>query len=241
MRKEGRPVVNLLRCAWAGSQKYGNVIWSGDIPSTFEALRDQLQGGLNMGLAGIPWWTTDIGGFMTDDVNDPDFRQLLIRWYQFAVFSAVLRMHGDRGPYTVPPLDDRDWGGGYMHCGQPNELWSYGEENYRILRRYYELRLEMHDYIKALYDEASANGSPLIRTLFYEFPDDPTCWEIEDEYLFGAEYLVAPILRLNQFEREVYLPAGRWQLTSTGACWEGGQTVTVAAPLDYMPVFRRLA
>ena len=91
-------IVNLLRCAWAGSQKYGNVVWSGDVPSTFEAFYDQLQCGLNMGLAGIPWWTTDIGGFMTDDVNDPDFRQLLIRWYQFAVYSAVFRMHGDRGP-----------------------------------------------------------------------------------------------------------------------------------------------
>ena len=76
-----------------------------------------------MGIAGIPWWTTDIGGFMTDDVNDPDFRQLLIRWYQFAVYSAVFRMHGDRGPYNIPPLDTRDWGGGYLHTGQPNELW----------------------------------------------------------------------------------------------------------------------
>ena len=132
--------VNLLRCGWAGSQKYGNVIWSGDVPSTFEAFREQLQAGLNIGLAGIPWWTTDIGGFMTDDVNDPDFRQLLIRWYQFAVYSAVLRMHGDRGPYNIPPLDDRDWGGGYLHTGQPNELWSYGEENYRIMRKYYDIR-----------------------------------------------------------------------------------------------------
>ena len=81
MKDVGRgPVVNLLRCAWAGSQKYGNVVWSGDVPSTFEAFEDQLQCGLNMGLAGIPWWTTDVGGFMTDDVNDPDFQQLLIRW-----------------------------------------------------------------------------------------------------------------------------------------------------------------
>ena len=99
MKAEGEEnIVNLLRCAWAGSQKYGNVVWSGDVPSTFEAFYDQLQAGLNMGLAGIPWWTTDIGGFMTDDVNDPDFQQLLIRWYEFAVYSAVFRMHGDRGP-----------------------------------------------------------------------------------------------------------------------------------------------
>ncbi len=241
MRKTGKKVVNLLRCAWAGSQKYGNVVWSGDVPSTFEAFRDQLQAGLNMGLAGIPWWTTDVGGFMTDDVKDPDFQQLLIRWYQFAVYSAVLRMHGDRGPYNIPALDDRDWGGGYLHTGQPNELWSYGEENYRIMRRYYDIRISMHDYIRRLYEEASTNGSPLIRTMFYEFPYDPKCWEIEDQYFFGPDYLVAPILKLNQFERAVYLPAGRWQLTSTGECFEGGQTVTVCAPLDYMPVFQKLA
>lgn len=232
-------VVNLLRCAWAGSQKYGNVVWSGDVPSTFEAFYDQLQCGLNMGLAGIPWWTTDIGGFMTDDVNDPDFQQLLIRWYQFAVYSAVLRMHGDRGPYNIPALDDRDWGGGYLHTGQPNELWSYGEENYRIMKKYYDIRISMLDYIKSLYKEASENGSPLIRTMFYEFPEDENCWELQDQYMFGSEYLAAPIFRLNQFERDVYLPAGTWKLTSDGSVYEGGQTVHVAAPLDYMPVFQK--
>lgn len=239
MKKEGKPVVNLLRCAWAGSQKYGNVVWSGDVPSTFEAFYDQLQCGLNMGLAGIPWWTTDIGGFMTDDVNDPDFRQLLIRWYQFAVYSAVLRMHGDRGPYNIPPLDDRDWGGGYLHTGQPNELWSYGEENYKIMRHYYDIRISMHDYIKKLYEEAHTNGSPLIRTMFYEFPEDKKCWELTDQYMFGDKYLAAPIFHLNQFEREVYLPEGEWTLTSTGEKFSGGQTVKVAAPIEYMPVFER--
>ena len=142
-------VVNLLRCAWAGSQKYGNVVWSGDVPSTFEAFYDQLQAGLNMGLAGIPWWTTDVGGFMTDDVNDPDFQQLLIRWYEFAVYSAVLRMHGDQWSLQHSGrLMTRDWGGGYLHTGQPNELWSYGEENYRIMKKYYDIRIAMHDYIQ---------------------------------------------------------------------------------------------
>ena len=233
-------VVNLLRCAWAGSQKYGNVVWSGDVPSTFEAFYDQLQAGLNMGLAGIPWWTTDVGGFMTDDVNDPDFQQLLIRWYEFAVYSAVLRMHGDRGPYNIPPLDTRDWGGGYLHTGQPNELWSYGEENYRIMKKYYDIRIEMHDYIKQLYEEASSNGSPLIRTMFYEFPEDSKCWELQDQYMFGSDYLVAPIFHLNQFEREVYLPAGKWEDTRDHKVYEGGQTITADAPLDSMPVFKRI-
>ena len=240
MEKLGKPVVNLLRCAWAGSQKYGNVVWSGDVPSTFEAFADQIQCGLNMGLAGIPWWTTDIGGFMTDDVNDPDFRQLLIRWYQFAVYSAVFRMHGDRGPYNIPPLDTRDWGGGYLHTGQPNELWSYGEDNYAIMKKYYDVRISMHDYIKGLYEEAHVNGSPLIRTMFYEFPEDAKCWELQDQYMFGDKYLVAPILHLNQFEREVYLPAGKWKLTSDGTVYEGSCTVTVAAPIEYMPVFERV-
>ena len=237
MRKENRgPVVNLLRCAWAGSQKYGNVIWSGDVPSTFEAFADQLQCGLNMGLAGIPWWTTDIGGFMTDDVNDPDFRQLLIRWYQFAVYSPVLRMHGDRGPYNIPPLDDRDWGGGYLHTGQPNELWSYGEDNYVIMKKYYGSRIGMHEYIKKLFEEAHTNGSPLLRAMFYEFPDDERCWELQDQYMFGEKYLVAPILRLNEWKRDVYLPAGKWKLTSTEEIFEGGRTISVDAPIDYMPV-----
>lgn len=239
MKALDRPVVNLLRCGWAGSQKYGNVIWSGDVPSTFEAFYDQLQCGLNMGLAGIPWWTTDIGGFMTDDVNDPDFRQLLIRWFQFAVYSPVLRMHGDRGPYNIPALDDRDWGGGYLHTGQPNELWSYGEDNYAIMRKYYDVRIAMHDYIKSLYQEAHENGSPLLRAMFYEFPEDETCWDLQDQYMFGAKYLVAPIFRLDQFSRKVYLPAGQWKLTSTGQVFQGGRAVAADAPIEYMPVFER--
>ena len=232
--------VNLLRCGWAGSQKYGNVIWSGDVPSTFQALREQLQAGLNMGLAGIPWWTTDIGGFMTDDVNDPDFRQLLIRWYQFAVYSAVLRMHGDRGLYNIPPLDTRDWGGGYLHTGQPNELWSYGEENYAIMRKYYEVRIAMHDYIRDLYREAHETGAPLIRTMFFEFPEDAKCWELQDQYMFGGRYLVAPILHLNEYKREVYLPRGKWKNVNTGEIIKGGQNLSVKAPIDEIPVFERL-
>ena len=241
MKKQGDgTVVNLLRCAWAGSQKYGNVVWSGDVPSTFEAFYDQLQAGLNMGLAGIPWWTTDTGGFMTDDVNDPDFRQLLIRWYEFSVYSPVLRMHGDRGPYNIPALDDRDWGGGYLHTGQPNELWSYGEDNYRIMKKYYDIRVSLRSYIKELYEEASANGSPLIRTMFYEFPEDSKCWELQDQYMFGSKYLVAPIFALNQSERDVYLPQGSWRDTRDGKEYKGGCTIRTNAPLDAMPVFEKI-
>ncbi len=238
---KGDDTVNLLRCGWAGSQKYGNVIWSGDVPSTFESFREQLQAGLNMGLAGIPWWTTDIGGFMTDDVNDPEFQELLIRWYQFAVYSAVLRMHGDRGPYNIPPLDDRDWGGGYLHTGQPNELWSYGEENYRIMRKYYDVRVKLHDYIRDLYRDAHETGAPLIRTMFFEFPEDQKCWDLQEQYMFGSKYLVAPVFEYGKREREVYLPAGQWKNADTGEVIQGGRNVTASAPLDTVPVFERVS
>ena len=233
-------VANLLRSCWAGSQKYGNVLWSGDVPSTFEALYDQVQAGLNMGLAGIPWWNTDIGGFMSDDVNDPDFRQLLVRWYEFAVFTAVFRLHGDRGPFNIPRLDDRDFGGGYLHTGQPNEMWSYGEDVYKIMKKYYDIRISMHDYIRDLYAEASKDGAPLMRAMFFEFPNDETCWDLQDQYMFGDRYLVAPILSLDTYERDVYLPAGQWKDTRDGSVYEGGQTVRAAAPLDSIPVFEKL-
>ena len=123
-------IVNLARCAWAGSQRYGALIWSGDIDSSFESLRNQLAAGLNMGLAGIPWWTTDIGGFHGGVNNDPSFRECLIRWFQFATFSPVLRMHGDREPHSKPLSTT---GGGKCVSGAPNELWSFGDEVYAIL------------------------------------------------------------------------------------------------------------
>lgn len=240
MVEYGKPVVNLIRSAWAGSQKYGNVVWSGDVPSTFESLQDQLSCGLNMGMAGIPWWTTDIGGFMTDDWQSKEFKQLLIRWFQFATYTAVLRLHGERGPIDIPPLDNRDWGGGYLHTGHDNEMWSYGEECFSIMKKYYDIRMDMHDYIRDIYAEASENGSPLIRPMFYEFPEDEKCWDIQDQYMFGSRYLVAPILHQDEYRRSVYLPQGEWRLTSDQTVYSGGQTVEVDAPIEYMPVFEKI-
>lgn len=240
MRRLGAEPVNLLRSGWAGSQKYGNVLWSGDVPSTWESLRDQLQAGLNIGLAGIPWWNTDIGGFMEGNVFDPDFRELLIRWYEWAVFQPVMRLHGDREPFTIPPLDDRDWGGGYLHTGQPNEMWSYGEENYPIFRKHYELRRSLRPYLERIFREAHENGSPLLRAMFYEFPQDPICWELSDQYMFGPDYLVAPILTPHTLQRKVYLPAGQWEDIRTGEQLEGGRAVEADAPIDSIPVFKRI-
>lgn len=226
-------IVNLARCAWVGSQKYGAVIWSGDVQSSFTSFRDQVTAGLHMGLTGQAWWTTDIGGFYQGNVENPEFRELLIRWYQYAVFSPVLRMHGDRLPKSKDTI-------GFAHTGAPNELWSYGEDVFNILRQWLDIRLSIKDYIAALYREASENGSPLMRTMFYEFPEDTVCWEIEDQYMFGSRYLVAPVLYYQVRERAVYLPAGQWKNIHSGQVYDGRQTVTVDAPLSLMPVFEKL-
>ncbi|SEF56467.1 alpha-D-xyloside xylohydrolase [Eubacterium ruminantium] len=231
--------VNLVRSAWVGSQKYRTLVWTGDVQSNFTAFKDQVVAGQNIGLAGIPWWTTDIGGFMTEDVNDPDFVELLIRWYQFGVFCPIFRMHGDRGPYDIEPLDNRDFGGGYLHTGQPNELWSYGDEAYKIMKKYLDLRLSLKDYISGLMKEAAENGSPLIRTMFYEFPEDKNCWDLPEQFMFGPDYLVAPIFEKGAAERTLYLPEGNWTNIETGETLTGGRTVTVPAPIDVIPVFKR--
>lgn len=232
--------LHLVRSGWAGSQKYATLIWSGDVPSSFEAMEDQLSAGLNMGLAGIPWWTTDIGGFMTDDVNDPEFRELLLRWYEWAVFTPFLRMHGDRGPHDIAPLSDKEWGGGHLYTGHSNELWSYGEEAFTIMKKQLEVRWGLKSYIESIMKEATQNGSPLMRTMFYEFPEDEKCWNITDQYMFGARYLVAPVLELGQRSRKVYLPQGTWKNINDGKSYEGGCVIEADAPLEFIPVFEKI-
>ncbi len=239
MKQAGQTdIVNLLRCAWAGSQKYAALVWSGDVRSNFASLRDQLSAGLSIGLAGIPWWTSDTGGFF-GDIRDEHFNELLIRWFQFSAFCPVLRMHGDRGPHDIPPLSELDYGGGFSATGRPNELWSYGEEVYEILKKYLDIRLGMKDYIRSVMEEASENGSPVIRTMFYEFPEDETCWDLDDQYMFGPRYLVAPVLYQGMTKRTVYLPKGSWKNIHSGEITEGGRTITADAPLEILPVFER--
>ena len=197
-------IVNLVRCAWAGSQKYGALVWSGDIPSTFGSMKNQLAAGLNMGIAGIPWWTTDIGGFYGGDPTNPEFQELFIRWFQWGAFCPVMRLHGDREP-RQPQYGTT--GGYFCASGADNEVWSYGPEAFEICKKYLRLREEMRDYTRKLMEEAHTKGLPLMRAMFVEFPDDPVCWELEEQYMYGDKYLVAPILNLGQRARKVYLPA----------------------------------
>ena len=125
--------------------------------------------------------------------------------------------------------------------GADNEVWSFGGENCETLVKYIRFREAMRPYTRKLMEEAHTLGRPVMRTMFYEFPDDKKCWELQDQYMFGSEYLVAPIFHLNEFEREVYLPAGRWEDTRDGKVYEGGQTVLAAAPIDSIPVFKKIA
>lgn len=232
-------IVSLVRCAWAGSQRYGALIWSGDIQSSFASMRNQLSAGLNMGLAGIPWWTTDIGGFHGGHVDDPDFHELLVRWFQWAVFSPVLRMHGYRDPVTPPAVPFRD---GVAQCdsGAGNELWSFGEDVFAILTGYADLRERLRPYVRELMWQAHEQGDPLMRTLFYAFPGDIRCWEVDDQYMFGGDILVAPILKAGETERSVYLPAGAdWVNAWTGRVVAGGETIVCPAPLTAIPLFVR--
>ncbi|MDR3341264.1 MAG: glycoside hydrolase family 31 protein [Treponema sp.] len=238
MKEAGQTgIINLIRCAWAGAQRYGALVWSGDIHSSFESFRNQLAAGLNMGIAGIPWWTTDIGGFHGGDIRDPAFHELLVRWFQWGCFCPVMRLHGDRAPHK-PPLGTS--GGGKCGSGAENEVWSYTPEVYEICKKYLLLREKLKPYITTQMEAAHHKGSPVMRPLFYDFPEDSHVWDVEDQYMFGPNYLVAPILYAGLGERQVYLPAGSsWTDCWTGEKHAGGKYVTAAAPLERIPVFSR--
>lgn len=237
LQKEGVDSVSLVRCAWAGSQKYGALVWSGDIASTFESFKIQIVCGLQMAISGIPWWTTDIGGFYDGNVNDPDFRELLIRWFQYGTFCPVMRLHGNRNP-VKPPISKE--GGGRCSSGADNEIWSYGEENYNIMKRYIEIRNKLKPYIRDLMKKSSDEGVPVIRPLFYDFPSDDNLWEIKDQFMFGEDILVAPVTELGARERRVYLPKGEsWVNVYSCKSYEGGQWVECSAPIEEIPVFIR--
>ena len=224
-------VVSLTRSAWAGSQRYGTLLWSGDIASTFEALRAQVRAGLNVAMSGIPWWTTDIGGFHGGDPDSPEYRELLTRWFQYAVFCPILRLHGHREPR-----------GGFAagHTGGPNEVWSYGAETYDVLVHQLRLRQRLRDYILAQMNEASRSGLPPMRPVFVDFPSDERAWLVDDQFMFGPDILVAPITQAGASDRTVYLPEGAtWVDTASGETHPGGNLVTVAAPIQRIPVLCR--
>lgn len=191
-----------------------------------------------MGLAGIPWWTTDIGGFHGGDPNDPAFRELFVRWFQWGTFCPVMRLHGDREP-RQPQVGTT--GGAHCRSGAANEVWSYGEEVYQICEKYMRMREEMRGYTRRLMQEAHEKGTPVMRTMFYEFPQDAACWETEDEYMYGDKLLIAPVLEAGAAVRKVYLPkGGMWKECESGKEYSGGKEIEVPVSLESIPVFLRI-
>ncbi|MCL2833285.1 MAG: family 31 glucosidase [Treponema sp.] len=254
-----KDIISLIRCAWAGSQRYGALVWSGDIHSNFESMRSQFAAGLNMGLSGIPWWTTDIGGFQGADISDPGFKELLIRWFQYGTFCPVMRLHGFRKPIQRPIGAD---GGGMQGSGAANEVWSFGEDTLAILKKYLILREKLRPYIMAQMKQAHEKGSPIIRPLFYDFPDDLRCWNAEDQYMFGPDIMVAPVMYAGVTNRKVYLPAScNWtrldietavsdtmskgagrpadRCIPAGELFNGGAIIYASAQIDDIPVYVR--
>ncbi|MER5935774.1 glycoside hydrolase family 31 protein [Streptomyces sp. NPDC001928] len=228
---DDRPL-SLVRSAWAGSQKYGSALWSGDIPTTFDSLSRQIRAGLNVAMSGIPWWNTDIGGFGGGNPDDPAYREVLIRWFQYGTFSPVMRLHGDREPNH--PTFSADMSGG------PNEVWSYGEEAYGVLRAHLLLRERLRPYLRELSEEAHRTGAPPMRPLFFDFPADEGAWDVDDQFMLGPDVLVAPVYKAGARTRRVYLPSGaRWLDPVTGSVVEGGTTLDADAPLERIPVFVR--
>ena len=232
MAAEGEPpTVLLCRSAWAGQARYGAAVWSGDIPPTWDSLARQIRAGLSIGMSGIPWWTSDIGGFHGGDPSDEAYRELYARWFAFGAYCPLFRLHGHRDPRGElgSPLS-----------GGPNEVWSYGERCLEVSREHMALRERLRPYIGRVMQEAAEHGTPAMRSLFLEFPEDERCWDVEDEFLLGSDLLVVPVTEPGVTRTSAYLPAGaRWVEIHTGEVYDGGRTVSVNAPYEYIPAFRR--
>jgi alpha-glucosidase (family GH31 glycosyl hydrolase) len=206
----------LSRSAFAGSQRYGVTLWSGDVDMTFAALRKQVAVGLSTGLAGFPLWGSDIGGFGFDGKCSPE---LYARWFQFGAFCPLFRPHGDQRELREP--------------------WQFGPEVEAICRKYLYLRYRMLPYLYTAVHQACVDGVPLMRPLVIEFPHDPTVWNMSDEYLFGSEILVAPVMDEGARQRKIYLPKGEWLDFWNETTYTGPQWFEVQAPLDILPLFVR--
>ncbi|KXB38519.1 TIM-barrel domain-containing protein [Aerococcus christensenii] len=225
----------LIRSAWFGSQKLGALAWSGDIDSSFDSLKRQIQIAISMGISGIPWCTSDIGGFHSGDSTTDKFKELLVRWFQYAVFSPILRMHGDRQPHKERLSN---FGGGLKTSGSDNEIWSFGEKVEKILTKYTFLRKQLNEYIVDAYEETRLTGVPIIRSLFIDFPEDKEAWEETYQYMFGSDLLIAPITEYKLKEKIVYLPKGnKWVNLFTKEVFGGGKKIKINVNIENIPVF----
>lgn len=233
--------LTLSRASWTGAQKYGTTFWSSDIFPEWDVLRRQIPTALNFCASGMPYWSSDIGGWqpLPDDdgtsedyatlliatqsegkgvVTRQNFAELFVRWFEFGVFCPTFRTHGTR---------------------KHNEVWSYGEDAEEILVKYLRLRYRLMPYIYSLARRTNETGAPFMRALWMDF-DDEGCKGIADEFMFGPAMLIAPVYEQGAESRKVYLPAGhKWYDYWTNEVYDGGCEYTVDAPIGVLPIFVR--
>ncbi|MBE5859822.1 MAG: DUF5110 domain-containing protein [Butyrivibrio sp.] len=224
-------VVNLTRSGWAGSQKYGTILWSGDISASWECLRRQIKAGLQMAVSGMPYWTMDTGAFFVkkgiqwywdgefEKGIDEDYKKLYVRWLEFAAFLPVFRAHG---------TDVR------------REPWAFGDEGdayYEAIKSTITERYRLLPYLYSIGAGASIEDGMIIRPLLFDFPGDRNVRDITDQFMLGPSLMVCPLTSAED-TRRVYLPAGMaWFDYYTGDIYDGGQYIRYECSLDRIPVF----
>jgi alpha-D-xyloside xylohydrolase len=208
----------LTRSAFLGQQRNGAAVWSGDVYSSWWALRRQVPAGLNFALSGSPYWTTDIGGYhqpSADAAKQPAYQELYARWFEYGAFCPVFRTHGHR---------------------DHNELWTY-DQVFPTLLAFDRLRYRLLPYVYSLAWKVTSEDYTIQRPLVMDFREDPATWEIGDQFMFGPAILVSPVLTEHATARSVYLPEGAaWYDFWTGERTKGGATINASAPLDRIPL-----
>jgi len=211
----------LTRSGFLGMQRNAAAVWSGDIATNFETLRREIPAGLNYSMSGLPYWTTDVGGFLGGNTDDPKYRELFVRWFQYGAFCPIFRVHGTR-------------------TNNQNELWSYGKQAQDILTLYDRLHYRLLPYSYTLAARTTLESYTPMRALAFDFPEDSNSLDIDNEFMLGPSVLVAPVTEAGAVNRSVYLPVGaRWYDFWTGAEVEGGRRVTKRTPLSVMPLYIR--
>jgi len=239
-RPNERPYA-LHRNGYAGMQRYGSFLWSGDVYSTWETLKTHIPIALNTALSGIPYWGTDIGGF----VPTAEFTaELYLRWFQFGAFCPLFRCHGRTWKLRLPwgwntgdpgPVEIHNYNGAAI----PDASQLHDALVEPICRKYLELRYCMLPYLYSMVYECATTGMPVMRALWLHFPDDPKAVARSDEYLWGRSVLVAPVVEKGAMTRQVYLPRGSWYDFWTGELVDGGRETSRPVDLETTPLYVR--
>lgn len=235
-RPNERPYA-LHRNGYPGMQRYASFLWSGDVNSQWETLKNHIPIAINTGLSGIPLWGTDIGGFVpTAELT----AELYVRWFQFGAFCPLFRSHGRTWKLRLPwGWDTGDPGPLETPNYKPDASELHNSQVEPICRKYLELRYRLLPYLYSAVREGTKTGMPVMRSLWLHYPDDPSAVARADEYLWGRDILVAPVVEKGASERKLYLPRGAWHDFWTGERLEGGREITRKVDLETIPLYVR--